>query len=114
MRPNTSRATSTTGHRMPQRILRRRPQQLASTIAIAGLLGLAARWALLHEPGQADRQATPASPPGAQATQPPAAQAVERSGLPTIAAQALPPEARKTLTLIERGGPFPYQRDGIV
>lgn len=26
----------------------------------------------------------------------------------------LPPEARETLRLIERGGPFPYRRDGIV
>jgi len=26
----------------------------------------------------------------------------------------LPPEARATLRLIERGGPFPHRRDGIV
>ncbi len=26
----------------------------------------------------------------------------------------LPPEARHTLDLIERGGPFPYARDGVV
>jgi ribonuclease T1 len=26
----------------------------------------------------------------------------------------LPPEARRTLALIEKGGPFPYERDGIV
>ncbi len=26
----------------------------------------------------------------------------------------LPPEARATLTLIKQGGPFPYQRDGVV
>ncbi len=26
----------------------------------------------------------------------------------------LPPEARQTLQLIERGGPYPYQRDGAV
>ncbi len=31
----------------------------------------------------------------------------------TIAAEALPPEARSTLALIERGGPFPHARDGI-
>ena len=29
-----------------------------------------------------------------------------------IAWQALPPEAREALTLIERGGPFPYRQDG--
>jgi len=27
---------------------------------------------------------------------------------------ALPPEARETVALIERGGPFPYARDGSV
>ena len=28
--------------------------------------------------------------------------------------QDLPPEARQTLQLIERGGPYPYRRDGAV
>ena len=32
----------------------------------------------------------------------------------TIAAASLPREAQATLRLIERGGPFPYDRDGIV
>ncbi len=31
-----------------------------------------------------------------------------------IAVTALPPEARATLALIHRGGPFPYRRDGVV
>ena len=31
-----------------------------------------------------------------------------------IAASDLPREAKDTLRLIERGGPFPYQRDGVV
>lgn len=31
-----------------------------------------------------------------------------------VAASDLPPEARATLALIERGGPFPYERDGTV
>ncbi|MRR50516.1 MAG: ribonuclease [Rhodocyclaceae bacterium] len=30
-----------------------------------------------------------------------------------IARADLPPEARETLRLIEKGGPFPYSRDGI-
>jgi len=34
--------------------------------------------------------------------------------LPEIAAGALPGEARTTLSLIRKGGPFPYPRDGIV
>jgi len=31
-----------------------------------------------------------------------------------IAVADLPPEARETLALIRRGGPFPYDRDGVV
>ncbi len=31
-----------------------------------------------------------------------------------IAAADLPAEARQTLALIKRGGPFPYPRDGII
>ncbi len=30
-----------------------------------------------------------------------------------IAQKDLPPEARATLSLIEKGGPYPYDRDGI-
>lgn len=37
-----------------------------------------------------------------------------KQGLPEIAAVDLPREARETLRLIERGGPFPYARDGAV
>ncbi|MFC9390637.1 ribonuclease domain-containing protein [Streptomyces venezuelae] len=36
------------------------------------------------------------------------------SGLPTVRAADLPPEARRTLALIEQGGPFPYAKDGSV
>ncbi|MEE1814618.1 ribonuclease domain-containing protein [Streptomyces sp. SP18ES09] len=36
------------------------------------------------------------------------------SGLPTVRAADLPPEARDTLALIARGGPFPYAKDGTV
>ena len=31
-----------------------------------------------------------------------------------VALAELPPEARETLRLIRRGGPFPYPRDGVV
>lgn len=37
-----------------------------------------------------------------------------REALPEISVRALPPEARDTLALIQRGGPFPHRRDGIV
>jgi len=36
------------------------------------------------------------------------------AGLPTVTLDELPPEARETLVLIQRGGPFPYKRDGTV
>ncbi|MFJ5178051.1 ribonuclease domain-containing protein [Streptomyces griseoviridis] len=36
------------------------------------------------------------------------------AGLTTVRAAALPAEARRTLTLIDRGGPYPYARDGTV
>lgn len=31
-----------------------------------------------------------------------------------ISVRNLPPEARQTLALIKSGGPFPYERDGVV
>ncbi|HTE16307.1 MAG TPA: ribonuclease domain-containing protein [Burkholderiales bacterium] len=34
--------------------------------------------------------------------------------LADVAVKNLPPEARETLTLIEKGGPYPFDRDGIV
>ena len=36
----------------------------------------------------------------------------DAAATPEIAAADLPREARETLALIERGGPFPYERDG--
>ncbi|MFI9806798.1 ribonuclease domain-containing protein [Streptomyces sp. NPDC052301] len=35
-------------------------------------------------------------------------------GTATVSASRLPPEARQTLALIDKGGPYPYARDGIV
>jgi ribonuclease T1 len=35
-------------------------------------------------------------------------------GMKTVDAARLPAEARETLALIDKGGPFPYARDGIV
>lgn len=37
-----------------------------------------------------------------------------RTQIKEIAIEELPGEARTTLQLIEKGGPFPYQRDGAV
>lgn len=38
----------------------------------------------------------------------------DAGALAPITAAELPPEARTTLQLINRGGPFPYPRDGVV
>ncbi|MEV2253645.1 ribonuclease domain-containing protein [Streptomyces sp. NPDC050147] len=35
-------------------------------------------------------------------------------GMPTVPADRLPAEARRTLRLIDDGGPFPYAKDGSV
>lgn len=32
--------------------------------------------------------------------------------MPTVSIRQLPPEARQTIDLIQRGGPFPYRKDG--
>ncbi|HEX2830958.1 MAG TPA: ribonuclease domain-containing protein [Burkholderiales bacterium] len=46
----------------------------------------------------------------------PASSAQPRVGVTAavVALADLPPEARQTVVLIRRGGPFPYERDGIV
>jgi ribonuclease T1 len=36
------------------------------------------------------------------------------SGISVVSIQDLPPEARTVLELIERGGPFPFEKDGTV
>lgn len=42
------------------------------------------------------------------------APARNETAIPEIAAAELPPEARETIALIRKGGPFPYERDGVV
>jgi ribonuclease T1 len=38
----------------------------------------------------------------------------QSKALTRISFADLPPEAKHTLTLIKRGGPFPYRKDGII
>ena len=52
----------------------------------------------------------PGTPTGAD-PDPPAASGV--SGLPLVDLEDLPPEAVETVELIDAGGPFPYERDGV-
>ena len=59
------------------------------------------------EPGSASTSPTAAS---TAASKPAAA---NPSSLPAINASQLPKEARQTLALIAKGGPYPYDRDGV-
>jgi ribonuclease T1 len=76
---------------------------------IAGLLLVVALagCAVPAAPGGPSPAASPRSPASQPATDP-------LSGLATIAVASLPPEARRTLSLIEAGGPLPYAQDGVV
>ena len=62
----------------------------------------------------------PANSPAPAGASTPAAAAGAHQPLPATAAAIgpapafLPPEALRTLALIERGGPFPHRQDGIV
>jgi ribonuclease T1 len=64
--------------------------------------------AVRSDPDSGGRAAGPA---GAST---PARSLAAGSRLGTVPASALPVEARQTLRLIDRGGPFPYERDGGV
>ncbi|SAL74157.1 guanine-specific ribonuclease N1 and T1 [Caballeronia peredens] len=50
----------------------------------------------------------------AQARQPAASRAQTQDGLAIIQVAQLPKQAVATLRLIESGGPFPYEKDGVV
>ena len=100
-------------------------QRLTALLAL--LLGLAVlAFVLSGVPGTgtapSDAGTTGASPkavPSAPArpsglTAPPAPPApANPSGLPEVKASELPAEARQTLALIARGGPYPYSRDDV-
>ncbi len=44
----------------------------------------------------------------------PACESRTAGAMPGVQAAELPAEARDTLTLVKRGGPFPYRKDGSV
>ncbi|WP_159704589.1 ribonuclease domain-containing protein [Arthrobacter sp. 18067] len=66
-------------------------------VAMVGGSGLTAQ-TTTPEPGSATSAASAVANP---------------STLPTINASQLPKEARQTLALIAKGGPYPYDRDGV-
>jgi ribonuclease T1 len=89
----------------------RKPVLLIAAIVLlaAGLWGIGALQQPPHPqfaPALSDPTALPAPAPA----QPPAAAAAKTHPLPPF----LPPEARATIALIQRGGPFPHRQDGSV
>ncbi|HEY9564341.1 MAG TPA: ribonuclease domain-containing protein [Nocardioides sp.] len=75
--------------------------------ALVVVLLLAGLWVLS---GQGSDWFADARDPGASSS----SSTDPESGLPRIDEDDLPEEARETLELIDDGGPYPYQRDGIV
>lgn len=64
--------------------------------------------------GNAVKDTAPTQSQSHTQTQAPSqAPASNTSGLPEISASQLPAEARQTLALIAKGGPYPYSRDGV-
>jgi len=96
-------------------------QRLTALLAL--LLGLAVLGFVLAgvpETGTAPSGAgTAAAAPSGSTAQPVAPSTAEPpapanpSGLPEVKASQLPAEARQTLGLIARGGPYPFSRDGV-
>ncbi|MFG2355227.1 ribonuclease domain-containing protein [Streptomyces sp. NPDC048521] len=57
---------------------------------------------------------TGCSPPAGTATGSSASTPAWAKGMGTVEESRLPAEARRTLALVDRGGPYPYARDGAV
>lgn len=95
-------------------MLRTRRPLLALVLLVVLLAGGYLLSAVRSDPGSggaAGPSATSGSTEGPTGSPSPGAAG---TGLATVAASALPAEARRTLQLIDQGGPFPYERDGAV
>ena len=77
---------------------------LVGVLAVT-LLGVVGIGLLGAGGGSTARSASPSPSAGSQ---------TPRSGLPGIAVADLPKQARDTLALIDRGGPYPYSQDNTV
>jgi ribonuclease T1 len=90
-------------------------RQLPALLAVLlGLVVLAFVLAGIPQTGTAPPADGRAAPSRSAAASPAMASGVANpSRLPEIKASSLPPEARQTLALIARGGPYPYSRDNV-
>ncbi|MFG2881012.1 ribonuclease domain-containing protein [Streptomyces sp. NPDC048297] len=92
--------------RFPRRVV---PRALAGLLVCLSVLGLSAL--LTGCSSHTGTSTASASAPASSVTAPTPGWA---EGTATVQASRLPTEARTTLALIDKGGPFPYARDGIV
>lgn len=96
-----------------------RRKQLAGLIAALIVLALIIGGTLLYNRLTAGNSASveqtqsQSSNAKKSTAKPSSQQANNPSKLPTLKASALPKEAQQTLALIAKGGPYPYDRDGI-
>jgi ribonuclease T1 len=97
-------------------VLRTRRPLLALVVLLALLAGGYLFSAVRSDPARdsAARTATATAGPTDRPTAGGAESPSTADGLRVVGASALPAEARRTLILIDRGGPFPYERDGVV
>ena len=98
-------------------MLRTRRPLLALVVLVVLLAGGYLLSALRSDPAAPAAPAAPDATSGPGATSRPTAspgRTVDADGLRVVGASTLPAEARRTLTLIDRGGPYPYDRDGVV
>jgi ribonuclease T1 len=111
-------------------------QRRSITGLIVAIITAILVWWASGDGGSADRadQQPPATSPASQSTAPsdqtdptkpgnttnttptdPTSGSIDpESGLPWVSADELPPEAAETLKEIDNGGPFEYDRDGVV
>lgn len=86
-----------------------RPPTLGQALLLAGVLVVTILGAI-----GIGLLAAGGGPGTAGAPSPVAATTTPRSNLPGVAAAELPQQARETLALIDRGGPYPYSQDNTV
>ncbi|WP_330456677.1 guanine-specific ribonuclease N1 and T1 [Streptomyces sp. NBC_00820] len=92
------------------------PRVLAGVfLALAVLLtGCSGKSASTGPPTASGASSAAASPTVSRTFSPAASTPAWARGMATVPASRLPAEARQTLALIDKGGPFPYARDGVV
>jgi ribonuclease T1 len=88
------------------------PRTLRARLGGLVALALVAGAAVLVQGLSGPDAARPGRPPAAATARP--SVPAPRDGLATVTPADLPAQARRTLALIDAGGPFPYDRDGAV